>query len=394
MKDKNMTTFGKNPFSEVRKKVKSKIFKIGLERTLKKKFKHKQFSERFRMANLSFLAMGFIAQFASLITAFTMLSYLFAGTNIVVRVLCSAVLVLILEAIKRESTNDVMQGGFQAEEVELFPTLLAVITVSASIYISVQGAKILPSILVAAAEKETPMLQSPNTINEDFNARISDKENERNEYRKKRTWKGRLASKDAKIIKQYNEDIKVLQSQKDAALNSLNNYNQDLIVKANERFQGANIQVSNERDNLSKQLVVAAVTFEVLFLLSLCFSWWYYAECLKENETTEVTTQDTVNQNKGTTEVHSDTLGVQPVTLEVAGGSAGQRRKVGYKDYEDVNETVEVPLKTTEVEKVKKEFTRICPVCETGFVHRSANHTCCSRSCTIKRIKERNKKTK
>lgn len=389
-----MTTFSKNPHAEGRKKLNFKIFHFRLNQTLDEKFKHKRFSERFAMANMAFIGMGLIAQFASLTTAFTMLSYLFVGINIIVRVACSAALVLMIESIKRESTNDVMKGAFQYKEVEKFPALLALITVSASIYISVEGAKILPSFFISDAIKTSAIVKSPDAINTDFAARITDKETERNQYRKNRIWKDRLASKDALVIKQYNEDIKVLQSQKDEALKVLAATNEAAKASINTGYQEAVISVQNQREKLGKQLVITAIVFEILFLLSLCFSWWYYVECkkeVKENETsktTAVTTQNIDNKQKGTLEVSEETTEVQPETTEVA-GSPRQQKKASFIDYEEVNETTEVTKRTTEVEKVKKEFTRVCPTCETPFVHRSANHKYCTRSCMIEARKER-----
>lgn len=391
-----MTTFSKNPHAEARKKLNFKIFNFRLDETLEEKFKHKRFAERFAMANTAFIGMSVIAQFASLTTAFTMLSYLFVGINLIARIACAAALVLMIEAIKRESTNDVMKGAFQYKEVEKFPALLAVITVCASIYISVEGAKILPSFFIADAVEMSATIKSPDAINADFAARITDKETERNQYRKNRLWQGRLSSKDSKVIKEYNEDIKVLQAQKDEALRALNEANQRTKAAISATYQTEVKRVTKERQILGKQLVITAVTFEVLFLLSLCFSWWYHTECRKEKEkgeTPEVSVQLVDKEGKGTPEVSSVTTEVQPETPEVS-GSPRQHKKASFIDYEEVNETIEVTKRTTEVERVKKEFTRICPTCETPFVHKSANHKYCTRSCMIEARKERLKEEK
>lgn len=391
-----MTTFLKNPYAEVRKKINSKIFNFGLDSTLEKKFKHKRFSERFSMANMAFIGMGLIAQFASLTTAFTMLSFLFVNINIIARVACSVALVLMIEVIKRESTNDVMKGLFQYKEVERFPALLALIAVSASIYISIEGAKILPSFFIDNAIQESAVLKTPDAINNDFNSRIANIETERNNYRNNRLWRGRLKSEDAAIVEQHNEDIQALQAQKDEALKVLNQYNEAAKHSVLASNQTAVEVVSKERIKLSKQLVITAITFEVLFLLSLCFSWWYYTECEKEKgtsevqpETSEVLTEHFDNQQKGTSQVQLGTSVVQPETLEVH-GAPRQRRKASFRDYEETeNETPPVQEKTIEVIGIKKEFTRVCPVCETKFIHKNSSHTYCQRSCMIKARKER-----
>jgi hypothetical protein len=307
-------------------------------------------------------------------------------------VACSAALVLMIEVIKRESTNDVMKGLFQYKEVERFPALLALIAVSASIYISIEGAKILPSFFIDNAIQESAVLKTPDAINNDFNSRIANIETERNNYRNNRLWRGRLKSEDAAIVEQHNEDIKALQAQKDEALKVLNEYNEVAKNSVLASNQTAVEVVSKERIKLSKQLVITAITFEVLFLLSLCFSWWYYTECEKEkgtSKTTEVTTQKADNEQKRTLEVHKQTLEVQAETLEVH-GAPRQRRKPSFKDYEETEtETSKVEEKTIEVIGIKKEFTRVCPVCETKFIHKNSTHTYCQRSCMIKARKER-----
>ncbi|WP_156039725.1 hypothetical protein [Aureispira sp. CCB-QB1] len=391
-----MTTFIKNPYSEVRKKLSFKIFNNRLDKTLDDKFKHKKFSERFAMANASFLGLGFIAQIASLTTAFTMLSFLFENINIIVRVACSIALVIAIELIKRESTNDVMKGLFQYKEIERFPTLLALIAVSTSIYISVEGAKILPSFFIADAVEEKAILKTPNSIKEDFNNRIADKTNERNQARETRLWQGRLKSDDAEKVEEHNEDIKALQAQKDEALKELNQYNEAAKIAANVAFQKATSQVKKERAELSKTLVITAIVFEVLFVLCTCFSWWYYTECRKERvektpptETSQVTTKDIDKQEERTTQVTQETSQVTTSTTPVT-GEPRQKKKPSFIDYEEVPpETSEVTTRTIEVDGVKQEYTRVCPICDTKFVHKNMSHKYCKRSCMLEARKKR-----
>lgn len=380
-----MTTFLKNPYAEVRKKINLKIFKIGLDSTLEQKFKHKRFSERFSMANMAFIGMGLIAQFASLTTAFTMLSFLFVNINIIARVACSAALVLMIEVIKRESTNDVMKGLFQYKEVERFPALLALIAVSASIYISIEGAKILPSFFIADAIQESPVLKTPDAINNDFNSRITGIETERNNYRNNRLWRGRLKSSDAAIVEQHNDDIKALQAQKDEALKVLSEYNEAAKNSILISNQTAIEVVSKNRIELGKQLVITAITFEVLFLFSLCFSWWYYTECEKERQQ-KVETAETAIDTGSTSKVSPETLEVKSNTLEVEAIGARANKKIGFKDYEEQGKA------PVEVEKVKKDYTRVCIRCSTPFVHKTHNHKYCTRTCMLADREDRERK--
>jgi hypothetical protein len=55
-----------------------------------------------------------------------------------------------------------------------------------------------------------------------------------------------------------------------------------------------------ERDKMSKQLVKAAIGFEILFVLSLCFSWWYYTECEKEKKENAKNAETPINTGSTT----------------------------------------------------------------------------------------------
>lgn len=374
-----MTTFRENPYAKARNVVNGFIFRKNLDKTLDSKFKHKKFSERFAPANTAFLTLGFVAQISSMLTAFVMLSYLFKGTPVLVRVIASVTLLIAIEVIKRLSTNDVMQGIFQYKNVELFPAILGIATLTASIYIAVEGAKILPSLLVFDAVQEQAKQESPDGINEDYNGRITDLTTERNTYRENRLWKGRLRSEDAAIVEQYNEDIKAIQIQKEEALANLTTENKAARTMAFKVFEERSAQVKVERADLGKQLVIAAIGFELLFVFSMCFSWWYYTECEKERQQLKKLkeTAETPINTGSTAKVEAETLAVKEEVLvyEEVGPRAN---KIGFRDYE-----TSPPITREEVERVKKDYTRICPQCATPFVHNSHNHTYCQRSCAV-----------
>jgi hypothetical protein len=374
-----MTTFNENPYAKARNMVNGFIFKKNLNKTLDSKFKHKKFSERFAPANTAFLSMGVVAQISSMITAFVMLSYLFVSTPVLIRVLASVTLLIAIEVIKRLSTNDVMQGIFQYKNVEPFAAILGIATLTASIYIAVEGAKILPTLLVFDAVQEQAKQEAPEAIHTNFDARIAALTTERDNFRKTRLWKGRLARKDAKIVEEYNANIQIAQEQKDAALVELKEENKAARTMAFKVFEERSEQVKVERADLGRQLVIAAIGFEVLFVISMCFSWWYYTECEKERQELKKLNESAENPIKlaSTSQVKSDTSQVQveEVPLEEVGVRAN---KIGFKDYE-----ASPPITREEIEKVKKDYTRICPQCNTPFIHNSHNHTYCKRACAV-----------
>jgi hypothetical protein len=371
-----MTSFAENPHNKQRKLQNYAIFNWSLNKTLNQKFEHKNFARRFAWANMAFLGMGAIAQMASLTTAFTMLSYLFINIHWIVRIICSAALVLMIEVIKRESTDDVMKGLFQYKEVEKFSALLAIVAVTTSIYISIEGAKILPSLLVDEVTQAAPVLKSSEGIISDYDNRILALETQRDNFHKTRLYQGRLARKDSKVVEEYNEKIGLTQEQKDAALAALLLENQAIEQKSIDSFESSKSTMILEREKLSQQLVRAAIGFELLFVLSMCFSWWYYTECEKEKKENTKKAETSINTGSTTAvlqQYYDENLEKKPQKAH----EAPSVQKIGFVDYEQLEK------KRQEEEKIKKEYTRICPECNSGFIHKSHNHTYCKRSCLI-----------
>ncbi|WMX13243.1 hypothetical protein [Aureispira sp. CCB-E] len=372
-----MTSFAENPHNKQRKVQNYAIFNWSLNKTLEQKFEHKNFAHRFAWANRAFLGMGMIAQLASLTTAFTMLSYLFLNIHWVIRIACSIALVIMIEVIKRESTDDVMKGLFQYKEVERFSALLAIVAVGASIYISIEGAKILPSLLVEEATPQAPALKSSEGIVSDYDNRMAALEIQRDNFRNTRLYKGRLARKDSKVVQEYNEKIEATQAQKDAALAALLLENQVIEQKALEDFESRKSTMTLEREKLSTQLVRAAIGFELLFLLSMGFSWWYYTECEKEKKEGNIAQVAAAYTPSAVQEE-------EKIQVPEDAHQAPSINKIGFINYEEVEQK-----QLQEIEKVKKEYTRICPQCGTGFIHKSHNHTYCTRSCMLEAREQR-----
>jgi hypothetical protein len=380
-----MTTFTKNPYAEVRKKINRLVFRDGLNKTLDGKFKHKQFSERFSLANIGFIGMGIVAQIASLTTAFVMLSYLFESSPVILKVAFSAILVLLIEMIKRESMNDVMKSIFQYHEVEKFPVLLALIMAATSIYISIEGAKVLPSLFISNHIEIAPEEKTPDAIEEKYNAQVLALIVERDAYKKSSKWQNRIAGKDRKEIVKFNDRIAAVEHKKDSALQALSLSNETQSQTTLQENEASKAQIEVDRAALGEQLVFAAIGFEVLFLFSICFSWWYYTECEKERQQNLETAETAINTGS-TAKVSAETLAVNSDTLEVETVGARSSKKIGFKDYEEQGKA------PTEVEKVKKDYTRVCIRCATPFVHKTHNHKYCNRACMLADREEREAK--
>ncbi|BDS10951.1 hypothetical protein [Aureispira anguillae] len=370
-----MTTFTKNPYAEMRKKINRIVFRDRLDKTLDGKFKHKRFSERFALANTAFIGMSGIAQLASMGTAFVMLSYLFESSPMLIRVIFSAALVSMIEVVKREATNDVMKSLNQYKEVEKFPTFLALLMVGTSIYISIEGAKILPSLFIADVMELLPEEKEAEAVKAIYDTKIETLTKERENYIQTRLYHGRIRTEDSKEVMRINERIALTEHKKDSALQVLDKKNEAAQAATLLQNKAAKVAVEKERMKLGEQLVIAAIGFEILFLFSLCFSWWYYTECEKERQKAKENSSpssDPENMPKVDKEIPAEEAKV----LEVETIGVRATKKVSFKDYEQEENL-------TETEKVKKDYTRICAHCDSPFIHKTHNHKYCSRACMV-----------
>jgi len=202
---------------------------------------------------------------------------------------------------------------------------------------------------------------------------------------------GKISSKDQRSIDAHNETIKNLQGQQREELKVLAQENEELTAAAAAATTVLIAQGLTERQALRQQLEYAVVAFEMLLLLCLSFSWWYYDNCRQERLGLAETAA-----------VEGETAAVVPlvtpaitaaVTAAVQGGEAApilSQKKIGFVDYEAPKTTEENGSSTREKEL---EYTRKCPVCETGFIHNSWNHTYCTEACKITAWEQRTGKT-
>ncbi|WP_299368364.1 hypothetical protein [Winogradskyella sp.] len=375
-KNRPISTFSQNPFVAARQFVNQKVFSIRLDKDIDESFRHKTFAERFRFANIAFKSLGYISQLASLVTAFTMLNYLFAETNVIARLVLSVFIVVAIELIKRSSVEDVMQGIFQYQYVEPFAGVLFAVTAAVSIYISVEGAKLLPHLIIADPVLTAVVEKSTTAVDQQYNQRISDLKTERETYRKNRLWKGRLASKDAKKVQYYNNLIIDLEREKQEAINAVIDQNNKAHQAALAQLEQDKITVVEKRSNLSTKFIIVACVFEVLLVLCCLGNWSYKSNCKKEKD--GMASADS-NASKNPASVAQKSSDV---------GQPGQANAIGFRKYGQRGTNND-----TKTVNVEIKCTRVCPECGKGFVHRSHNHTYCSRECMLKARDKRLNKT-
>jgi hypothetical protein len=189
-------------------------------------------------------------------------------------------------------------------------------------------------------------------------------------------WQGHLRKEDREEIVKFNARIAVVESKKDSALQALSLANTAQSQTSLQEKEATKARIEIDRAALGEQLVLTAIGFEILFLFSICFSWWYYTECEKERQQNLKTAKTPIDTGS-TAKVNTETLEVNSNTLEVEEAGARANKKIGFKDYEEQGKA------PTEIEQVKKDYTRVCIRCATPFVHKTHNHKYCTRACML-----------
>lgn len=381
-----MKKFIKNPYSLARKGISSLIASESMEATLAKKFQHTTFSKRFWIVNLSLMFLALAVQIASLITAGFMLYHYFGNVPMMLRIPLLLVVILVVEIIKRIALDDVLKSAFQYRDFEPFSFAVSMVFVGISIGISYGGAAYVADLMVTTPTAIEPSLKSATSIKADYQEQITEQQQERDTLRATRLYYGKLRSEDQRSIDEHNKTIQNLKAQEREELQLLAEENKELTAEAEAATAVLIAQAIDKRNELRQQLEYTVVGFELLLLLCLCFSWWYYDNCRKERLGMEETTAVEKEEVITTTPV------VTPaVTASVREGEPAplySQKKIGFIDYQDQPTTEENDSSTT-VEK-ELEYTRKCPVCNKGFIHNYWNHTYCSEKCKIKAWEERN----
>ncbi len=175
-------------------------------------------------------------------------------------------LALCLEVLKRIIAKVTFKRYFKKSPWLLpFSALLGFIALSVglSFYASLH----IPSKLAAL-----PALEDLSTVQAVFDAQIIEIQKERDLYRTNRLYKNRLASEDAKEIKQFNQEIKALRKQANATMEQ---------VKLSNQTKLSNWEAQNT--GLGYILGYISLGLELIFILSMAYQYRYIWDCYLEN---------------------------------------------------------------------------------------------------------------
>ncbi len=224
----------------------------------------------------------------------------------IVAIVSACILALSLELLKRLVAKVTFKRWFKKRAM-LLPSLALLSFISLSVLLSFYASLHLPSKLASL-----PKMEDISSINSSFNLQIEEFQKERDTYRINRLYKNRLASKDAKVIKQYNDDIKLLRSQYSKTVEEAKASNQLALY-------------SWEKENVGLGYILGyiALGLELLFLLSLAYQYRYIWDCYLENAPTPSDPQPT-NSKTRKKEVLSNTEELAPKAAQREGGNVNE----------------------------------------------------------------------
>lgn len=400
-----------NPYDLTRKAMTKALSDESMNQKLYGKFQQKSYRQRFKYIYHTSYWLKYAIQAVSMVTGFIALSYLLASWHPVLSTLVSIVLVVTIEIIKRASTEDVMHRAVQGMTVSRFAVVCGLAAIAASIYISLQGAVLAPNLVVADASAPVVVEQSSKAIEDEYGQRVAKLEQERETYRRERTWKGKLSSEDAQYIKAIDNRIAKTLDKKDATLLALQESNKALHATAQAEYQQAVATVDNKRETLGTQLYWAQLIAELLYLVFSIIEWVYSWEVVKENpDVIKEPVASTPSKGKGpsgyasrppvsaaaplvSSQLGNNGTAAAPqmsadVPQRTADDQPPARNKIGFvQDGSQPTPQVEI---VEQVELVKKEFTRTCAHCNQGYIHNASNQKYCGTPC--KKAAARNRK--
>lgn len=281
-KSNKKRSYNTNPWDEAAANIISAVNATRRRLTLNKKFEHQKFEQVFGKLPTVALLTGYVAQLGSFITGFKAMSILMEGTPTLIQWILTLTCLLCVEVCQRYAGNYFFKGLVQYGKLYRVAASIVLTASVASVALSYWGSRALPADFIPDPVHVSPKLVDLNAIEQEYDHRISDKMSERDEVQETRQWRGRLAGKDAIVIQQYNADIDQLYADKDAALAKAQEENDLREAKSEQQFITATADVAIARDKQGNQLVLASMLLEVLFWLSMAFSWWYDWRCMLE----------------------------------------------------------------------------------------------------------------
>lgn len=266
--------------------------------------------------------------------------------------------VLIIEGVKRYTLPQLFRYWFQYKEVDFINLSIYFVAVAASVWLSFQGSKYLPS-MVTEAE-----VVNVEDVAARYDAMIKEAEQKAEAYFNANNWRGKLDNSSRPTYNQLTEAVTTLKAEKLKAEKATNEEN-----KANMEAWKA----ENEKDGL--HLGYITIASEIVLFLIVGFliyrKWRHVAQFANiQNVAAEETTIQTI---KPSTTGTSTTPSSSSIELH------NENRKQVVKT-----------LKVDNNENRKEAKLRRCKHCNNEYVYRHHKQKYCSDKCRVAAYNKRN----
>lgn len=288
--------FLENPFEKKLNELEQTHHESQNETKLDKMFKPKKFEERWRFCNNVAILVGYVCNYYSSITAFSLLFYLcYLSTSPVLGAFLGGILSLIpsvvvvgaIEFVKRHTSANFLQDIIQFKKFSFGMLLFLVACCSFSISTSFFGAKEIPKHFPSPEPIHLNSLYSlDSAINLEsmsFDSEISSQVSRMDSFKVSNTnSKGSIRYGAIKPYGMLQGELTKLKTEKRVALKELKDqYKLDKENAINQDKLDSQID-QEEKASVSSMLGISAILSELLFLLCMIGHWWFSWKAQKE----------------------------------------------------------------------------------------------------------------
>lgn len=311
--------FLENPFEKKLNELEQTHHQTQHETKLDKMFKPKKFEERWRFCNNTAIIVGYVCNYFSSITAFSLLFYLcylslspvlgsfFGG---LLALLPSIIVVGAIEFVKRHTSSNFLQDIIQFKKFSFGLLAFLVACCSFSIATSFFGARELPKYFPSPEPIHLNNLYSLDSIitleSASFDKEIKEQELRIDSFAIANTnSKGSIRYGAIKPYGNLQGELTEIKADKRAAIKGLKaqyQLDRQAAITQDEKERKAS---QEEQANISSMLGIAAILSELLFFLCMSGHWWFswkaqkerYLDIASEDDTQTIIKDDNHNDN-------------------------------------------------------------------------------------------------
>lgn len=303
--------FLENPFEKKLNELEKNNFKVQHQSKLDKMFTPKTFEERWKFCNITAILVGYICNYFSAITAFSLIFYLSYLTtfpivgqvaSVIISLVPSIAIVVAIELVKRHASDNFLQDIIQFKKCSKGMLLFLLVCSLFSIVTSYFGAKEIPQAMPSSPPSNLLNLYSLDSLIESSTA-AHEKEIA---TQKIRVDSFKIQNSNSKGSVRYGALAaqQILESQ----LTDLINDKRQSVAEIKKQYQSdkqnaissdlaEETKSHTEVIKISNGLAIAAILCEFLFFLCMGGHWWYCWKSYEEKHIEANANTDTENND-------------------------------------------------------------------------------------------------